>query len=59
MYDVEVVIDFVKGLVVAIPVFERVSVTEGVYEEEVVIDFVKGRVVGIPDLERVCVTDCV
>ena len=48
-----------NGLVVAIAVLERVSVTDCVLVTEVVIDRVKGLVVGIPVFDRVSVTDCV
>ena len=53
----DIVMDFVKGFVVAIPVFERVTDTDCVRVGETVIDLVNGLVVAIADFERVSVTD--
>jgi hypothetical protein len=49
----------VKGLVVAIPVFDRVSVTDCVRVTETVIERVKGLVVAIPVVDSVRLTDFV
>ena len=48
-----------KGLVVAIPVFDRVSVTDCVRVTEMVTERVKGLVVAIPVVDSVSVTDFV
>ena len=49
----DLVIDFVKGLVVAIAVFDLVIVVDLVRLTDLVIDFVKGLVVAIADLVTV------